>query len=150
MMPVRTVLHIGLLAALLGLSACGSSPMASSSVVSLSGQLSGASEVPANASAGSGTVSAKFDKATNVLSWNVTYGGLSGPAKAAHFHGPATAGVNAGVVVPLTGSLDSPINGTATLTPAQAADLLAGKWYLNVHTAAIPGGEIRAQVVAQP
>ena len=150
MMRVRTVLHMGLLATLLGLSACSSSPMAASSAVSLTGKLSGASEVPANTSAGSGPVSAKFDKATNVLSWNVSYTGLSGPAKAAHFHGPALAGANAGVVVPLTGSLDSPINGSATLTSAQAADLLAGKWYLNVHTAANPGGEIRAQVVAQP
>jgi hypothetical protein len=59
-------------------------------------------------------------------------------------------GDNAGVVVPLSGSLASPIKGTATLTAAQVADLKAGKWYVNVHTAANPGGEIRGQVNVQP
>ena len=60
--------------------------------------------------------------------------------------GRAAAGANAGVVVPFTGSLDSPISGSATLTDAQVADLKAGKWYVNLHTAASPGGEIRGQV----
>jgi hypothetical protein len=64
----------------------------------------------------------------------------------AHFHGPAPVGVNAGVIVPVKGSVASPIRGEATLTPEQSADLLAGKWYFNVHTAANPGGEIRGQV----
>jgi hypothetical protein len=71
---------------------------------------------------------------------------LSGDATAAHFHGPATPGVNAGVTVPMKAPLTSPITGEATLTPEQAADLMAGKWYFNVHTAANPGGEIRGQL----
>jgi hypothetical protein len=64
----------------------------------------------------------------------------------AHFHGPAAAGANAGVVLPFANPA-SPIEGQATLTPAQAADLSAGKWYANVHTAANPGGEIRGQML---
>ena len=80
------------------------------------------------------------------MAWTVNYSGLTGPATGAHFHGPAAISENAGVVVPLTGSLASPITGSATLTDAQAADLMAGKWYFNVHTAANPGGEIRGQV----
>jgi len=40
----------------------------------------------------------------------------------------------------------SPASGKATLTAPQIADLEAGKWYVNVHTAANPGGEIRGQV----
>ena len=55
------------------------------------------------------------------------------------------AGTNAGVVQGFSGSMDSPIKGSATLTAAQAADLLAGKWYVNLHTAANKGGEIRGQ-----
>ena len=76
----------------------------------------------------------------------VTYSGLSGPVTAGHFHGPAAACANAGVVVPFTGSMASPIQGQAVLTEAQMADLVAGKWYANLHTAANPGGEIRGQV----
>ncbi len=85
---------------------------------------------------------------THQLSWEVTYQGLTGPAVAAHIHGPADPGANAGPVVPLPVS-DSPMKGSATLTDAQAAELAAGKYYVNVHTAANKGGEIRGQIMAQ-
>ncbi len=65
---------------------------------------------------------------------------------AGHFHGPAEPGKNAGVVVPFTSVATSPIEGSATLTDAQAADLVAGKYYVNIHTDANKGGEIRGQV----
>ena len=71
---------------------------------------------------------------------------LSGDATAAHFHGPADAGANAGVAVPIKGTA-SPMAGSAAITDAQAAELLAGKWYINVHTAANKNGEIRGQVL---
>jgi len=119
---------------------------AQAETVKLEGTLSPSSEVPATDSHATGKVKATFNTETNMLKWTVTYSGLTGAAKAAHFHGPAAAGQNAGVVVPLTGSLASPIKGEATITAAQAADLLAGKWYVNIHTAAHPPGEIRAQV----
>ena len=104
------------------------------------------SEVPPNASAGKGMADIDYDPATKKLSWKVTYSGLSGPATAAHFHGPAEAGKNAGVAVAIPNAASSPAEGSATLTDAQAADLVAGKYYVNVHTAANPGGEIRGQV----
>jgi hypothetical protein len=113
-------------------------------------RLSGASEVPAVMGAATGMLEAKLTTTGNVLSWKLSYSGLSGPATAAHFHGPAMAGQNAGVVVPITGAMASPVSGTATLTPAQAADLGSGKWYVNVHTAANPNGEIRGQVMLLP
>ena len=112
-------------------------------------QLRGASEVPPTDSSGTGQVDAVLDKDTNVLRWKVTYSGLSGPASAGHFHGPAMEGANAGVVVPFTGAMTSPMSGQATLTAAQAADLMAVKWYANVHTAKYPGGEIRGQMAAR-
>ena len=108
--------------------------------------LDGKSQVPPNTSAGTGTADLDYDAASKKLSWKITYSGLSGPATAAHFHGPAAAGANAGVKVPIPNPTASPIEGSATLTDEQAADLTAGKYYINVHTAANPGGEIRGQV----
>ena len=109
--------------------------------------LDGKSEVPANTSAGKGTADIDYDAASKKLTYKLTYSGLSGPATAAHFHGPAEAGKNAGVAVPIANAGTSPVEGSATLTDAQAADLMAGKLYVNVHTAANPGGEIRGQVM---
>ena len=111
-----------------------------------SATLSGAAEVPANTAVGTGSLEATLDKGTNQLTWKMTYIGLTGPATAAHFHGPAMPGANAGVAVPFATAV-SPVEGKATLTAPQVADLMAGKWYANVHTAANPGGEIRGQLM---
>ena len=110
--------------------------------------LKGASEVPATDSKGNGSGEASYDTQTKMLSWTVTYSGLSGPATAAHFHGPAAPGANAGPVITLDPTtLASPLKGQALLTDAQRADLAKGLWYLNIHTAKQPPGEIRGQLV---
>ena len=112
--------------------------------------MNGASEVPPTTSAGKGTVTATYDPATKVLTWEGNFSGLSGPAIAAHFHGPAEVGKNAAPAVWISEkgqNLASPFKGTATLTDAQADDLQKGLWYANVHTEANKGGEIRGQVV---
>ena len=108
--------------------------------------LDGKSENPPTTSTGTGTADIDYDTATKKISWKLTYTGLSGPATAAHFHGPAEPGKNAGVEVAIPGATSSPAEGSATLTDAQAADLTSGKYYINIHTAANPGGEIRGQV----
>jgi hypothetical protein len=128
---------------------CGMMPP-QSNLVAFTTQLRGANQVPANASNASGQVDAVLNKDTNQLRWQLNYAGLSGPATAAHFHGPAMIGANAGVALPFTGSVTSPMSGQATLTAAQAADLMAGKWYANVHTAQFPAGEIRGQMTVRP
>jgi len=115
-------------------------------VVKLQADLKGSNEVPPNSSSGSGKAEAAFDTQTKVLTYTVTYAGLTGPAMGAHFHGPGEAGKNAGIALPFK-TVQSPIQGSATLTDAQAADLLAGKWYANIHTAANPGGELRGQMM---
>jgi hypothetical protein len=107
--------------------------------------LTAASEVPANNSKGVGTADITFDTATKKLTWKVSYSGLTGPATMGHFHGPAEPGKNAGVVLAFANPA-SPIQGSTTLTDAQAADFMAGKWYVNVHTSQNKGGEIRGQV----
>ena len=112
--------------------------------------MNGASEVPPTTTSGKGTVTATYDPATKVLTWEGNFSGLSGPATAAHFHGPAEVGKNAAPAVWISEkgqNLASPFKGTATLTDAQAADLEKGLWYANVHTEANKGGEIRGQVV---
>ena len=118
---------------------------ASAEMMTMKVNLNAASEVPPNTSAGKGTADVTYDTASKKLSWKMNYSDLTGPATMAHFHGPAEAGKNAGVLVPIAPAT-SPSEGSATLTDAQAADLMAGKMYINVHTEANKGGEIRGQV----
>ena len=98
---------------------------------------------PAN---GGGSAAVMYDDSTNMLSWNISFSNLSGAAVAAHFHGPATPGMDAGIQVTI-GGLTSPSIGSAAITETQEAQLLGGLWYINYHTSACAGGEIRGQVV---
>ena len=110
-------------------------------------RLSGANEVPPVASSGLGQVVALLDRRTGLLRWKMSFNRLSGPVTGAHFHGPAAVGANAGVALPFPVPVTSPYEGRATLTDQQAADLLAGRWYVNLHTSRHPGGEIRGQMI---
>lgn len=123
-------------------------PGAAAEVIKFKAQLSGASEVPPNNSTASGQGEGTLDTSTMVSTWTVTYQGLSGPAIGAHLHGPGEPGKNAGIVVPFN-FVASSIKHTAKLTDAQIADLLAGRWYVNIHTIQHPGGELRGQVVRE-
>ena len=98
-------------------------------------------------SSGSGLAELMYDPDTNTLTYTVTYKDLTGPATAAHIHGPAKPDEDAGVVIPFA-SAASPITGTAVLTDVQADDLVLGHDYVNIHTAANPGGEIRGQILS--
>jgi hypothetical protein len=109
-------------------------------------ELKSSEEVPPNTSKGAGTANVTYDPATKLLSWKISYSALTGPATMGHIHGPAEAGKNAAVVIPFA-KVDSPIEGSATLSDAQAADLKDGKLYINIHTAENKGGEIRAQLM---
>lgn len=120
---------------------------ASAAMIDFRATMTGKAEVPPTTSAGTGDVLATLDTTTKKLTYTMTYAGLSGPAAAAHFHGPAEAGANAGVAVPIGTNPPSPTTGSVTLTDAQMADLEAGKWYANVHTADNKGGEIRGQMM---
>ena len=111
--------------------------------------MNGSSEVPPNQTAGTGSFTATFDTATKKLSWKGTFSGLTGDVMAAHFHGPAEPGKNAGVLVWISTKgtpLKSPFEGSATLTDDQISDLMSGRLYVNFHTAANPGGELRGQL----
>lgn len=133
------------LAVLLALGTIIPAAWAAGEAMTYKAALKAGSEAPATDSKGTGEVTATYDPATKRLSWKGTYSDLTGPVTAAHFHGPAKAGDNAGVLVPVTAPA-SPFMGEATLDAAKAADLEAGKMYFNIHTAANPKGEIRGQV----
>lgn len=104
---------------------------------------------------GSGRVELETD--TNEIAWTIDYQDLSGPivSPGAHLHGPAEPGVPTGIQVFLADG-DPPLpasgelTGSATLTDEQEAQLLDGLWYVNLHTAMNPAGEIRGQVVPEP
>jgi CHRD domain len=121
-------------------------PAARAETITLKADLKGSNEIPPNSSTATGKAGATLDTQTRQLTYTVTFSGLSGPVLGAHFHGPSEPGKNAGIVLPFK-TVQSPIEGTATLTENQAADLLAGKWYANLHTAANPGGEVRGQMM---
>ena len=114
---------------------------------SFKAELKGSSEVPPVNTSGSGTLTATYDTASKKLSWKGNASGLTGNPTAAHFHGPAEPGKNAGVLVPAPGVTAGPFEGSATLTDDQAKALMAGQTYFNIHTAANPQGELRGQVV---
>jgi hypothetical protein len=132
----------------LALTACALALPARAEIVEMRAELSARNEVPPVSSTATGQGQVRFDTATGALSWTITYSGLSAPLSAAHFHGPAATEGNAPVLVPIaTAGAPSPLTGSATIDPAQAAALLAGRWYINLHTPNNPGGEIRGQVV---
>ncbi len=148
-MNTRRTFGLALSTVALAFVVAGCSSMSPAKDMMFKADLSGANEVPPVATPAKGTFTAKYMPASGLLLWNMNYDGLSGPASAAHIHGPATAGQNAGVMIGFNNPVSSPMAGQVTLTPAQFADLKDGKLYVNVHTAANRGGEIRGQLKAQ-
>lgn len=127
--------------------------------------MSGAQEVPAVPTAASGTIDAEYSKLTKTLFYTVYWNNLTGPVAAMHIHGLADPGSNAGIVqniITASNGITTP-NATRFGTSGSFAasmyvdgvaikeeDVLAGKFYINIHTATYPGGEIRGQIVLNP
>ncbi|CAB3808328.1 hypothetical protein LMG28614_06772 [Paraburkholderia ultramafica] len=134
-----------------GLALAGALTLAQAAPVSFEVPLTGAQQVPPLQTPGSGSAKLTYDPSTRVVTWNMSFSGLSSQATMAHFHGPAPAGKNAGVKVWLSqkGSMEmtSPVNGQATLSLDEARMFEAGDMYINLHTKTNPNGEIRGQVV---
>ncbi len=116
------------------------------------GTLSGLNEVGPNASPGTGTATVILNDAGTEIAYNVSYSGLVGTVTAAHIH-KAPVGVNGGVVIgfsPPVGTTAGSFNGTAPMTALMVADLMAGLYYVNIHTTSYAGGEVRAQLEGAP
>jgi hypothetical protein len=115
--------------------------------------LNSAQEVPVNASPGTGTATLILNNAQTSLSYTVTYQNLVANRTAAHIHGPAAPGVNAGVVHGLLGQFGTTSGGAAGAWAIDAVNvgrLFAGTLYVNIHSGTFPGGEIRGQIDGAP
>ncbi len=114
--------------------------------------LDGLQEVPPNASPGIGNATVTLDDVTGAVSVSGSYSGLLAAVTAAHIHGLAPVGANAGVIVGLnvTGGTAGTITGNGVLTAAQITGMIGGLTYINVHSQILPGGEIRGQIVPAP
>lgn len=130
----------------LALAGCGMMGTSSGNTETFAATLTGGEEVPPVSTTATGTAEVQYNRSTSMATYRVTYSGLSGPATAGHIHGPAGPGQNAPPVVPFANSGTSPITGEVRLTPEQYSQLSSGQWYVNVHTARSPGGEIRGQL----
>lgn len=115
-------------------------------IVTFNATLNGASEVPANSSTATGSAVLNYNKTTKIFTLNLTYSGIT--PTMGHIHVGAV-GVNGPVVFPFT-NLMSPYSYTSVaLNATQEADLLANRYYVNLHTEAFPGGEIRGQLITE-
>lgn len=135
--------------------------------------LSGDAQRPPVATTATGLAEITVEPDTLNVTWTITFSGLSGDPVAAHFHGPATEEETAPPVIDLGSGAygatadtqaaagtsggttegtvaDAFLEGSARLTEDQIADLVAGRYYLNIHTADHPNGEIRGQIIAVP
>jgi hypothetical protein len=148
MLSRHTFLRTAIAAGFVTLTVAGCGQMRPSQKIQIfEARLSANQEVPPNTSTATGAAEVQFNENTNKLSWKVTFNGLTGPATAGHIHGPAPVGQNAGVVIPFPGDINAqPVTGETTVTPAQYADMAAGLYYVNIHSARFPGGEIRGQL----
>lgn len=116
---------------------------AQAEMVKYTSEMTGTAAVPPTDSAATGTVELMLDTEAKTVAWVVTTEGMSGEPTASHVHGPASATEAAGPQIDTLATLA----GTAPITDEQIADLNAGMYYYNVHTAKYPDGEIRGQLM---
>lgn len=115
--------------------------------------MSGLEEVPPNGTPATGLVNGTLDDVSGLVTVvSGSYSGLLAPITGAHIHGLAAAGANAGVLIGLThtGGTSGSLSGSGVLSAANVAGMISGLTYVNVHSSAFPGGEIRGQIHADP
>lgn len=133
---------------------CLAAGMGQATMLQFDAYLDGLQETPPVATPGSGTGTLMLDDTNGNWTMTGTFQDLIGTSNNAHIHGPATVGVGpAGVIAPLTfdfGVTSGNYSGAGTFTAPQMADLIAGLYYVNIHTSFRPGGEIRGQLLLVP
>lgn len=122
-------------------------PVREPQLAAFSTRLDGRNQVPPVHSMGTGTIDAVLNRDTGLFRWQISYSNLSGPVTGMSIHGPAEVGRNAPALIGFNPPFESPWRGELTLTPAQSAELLAGRWYLSIYSARYPSGELRGQLI---
>lgn len=113
--------------------------------------MSAQNEVPANSSTATGSLNVSYSRANRVLYYNFTWTGLTGNVTNMHIHGQAPIGFTAGVFQGFSGFPTTPsgsFKGSLLIdnVTIKEENLLNGLYYVNIHTAANPGGEIKGQI----
>ena len=147
-MRVRYSIILALASAL----ALGTATLAQATTFGYTATLKGINEVPANASPAAGSAFIIYDDVASTISITGSFSGLVAPLTAGHLHGPALPGVNASVIhgfpgLPLGSTSGSWSDVWVGVNATQVGYLTTGKLYVNLHSQAFPGGEIRGQVV---
>lgn len=147
-MKTKSFIYAAALITLIGMGSCKKDSDDPPADVTFLATINGTSEVPVNASAATGSATFTYNPTTYILTGTVTFTGIT--ATAAHIHKGAL-GVSGGVIFPLgSAAPTSPISFTSVaLDATQQADLLANLYYVNIHSAAFLGGEIRGQLIKQ-
>ena len=115
--------------------------------------MSSSQETPAFTSSATGTIDANYNRLTKTLSYKITFSGISGTgATVAHIHGLGEPGVMAGVLQTFVGfptTTSGTYSGTLLIDGVKFTEeyLLGGRYYMNIHSTAKPGGEIRGQLI---
>jgi hypothetical protein len=149
-LPKLTALFLGL--SMIALTSCKStSEVEQDNIYVGTITMSGAQETPAVTTAASGTIDANYNRLTKTLSYKVSWSGLSGNVTNMHIHGTGEVGVMAGVIQTFSGWPAAPAGTYSSSilidgTKFTEADLLAKRYYINIHTALNPAGEIRGQL----
>ncbi len=143
---MKRILTLAVLLVGLTLASCKKDEVASSDVAFMA-MLSGAEEVPAVTTTASAMFDGVYNKDTKILTYTITYSGITPTAW--HIH-KAAKGATGGVVFNFGTTFTSPFkSATVALTADQEADLMAGNYYVNMHSAKSASGEIRGQLLKQ-
>lgn len=114
--------------------------------------LSGIQEFPQKITQATGSADVSYNKTTKMLTFTLNWSNLSGIPTGAHIHGTAARGANAGIQFDFFSLIPKTTSGTFSTSvlvdeiKLKEEDLLNGLYYLNMHTPANPGGEIRGQI----